>query len=212
MSRSGSEVYDPGASGLDAWKKKIGAVDDISQIEGWLEIRRSASRSPNHPSQSCRSDGSIHQRTARHCSRSVCRLQSSEWWRTAPTGRPGTCCSAPSAGGPAGCRSPSRRSRGGPASARRGRRGRPGRGGQRGDPAGRDDLAIQGPPGSGKTFTGARMILELVAAGKRVGITAKSHKVIGNLLEEVCLQARPTGSRSRQSRRQTRVEDSATTS
>jgi predicted RecB family nuclease len=46
-------------------------------------------------------------------------------------------------------------------------------------------LAIQGPPGAGKTFTGARMILDLVRAGKRVGVTAVSHKVIRNLLEEV---------------------------
>lgn len=46
-------------------------------------------------------------------------------------------------------------------------------------------LAIQGPPGAGKTFTGARMICELVRQGKRVGITATSHKVIGNLLKEV---------------------------
>ena len=46
-------------------------------------------------------------------------------------------------------------------------------------------LAIQGPPGAGKTFTGARMICELVRQGKRVGITATSHKVIANLLKEV---------------------------
>ena len=46
-------------------------------------------------------------------------------------------------------------------------------------------LAIQGPPGAGKTYTGARMICELVRQGKRVGITATSHKVIGNLLREV---------------------------
>ena len=46
-------------------------------------------------------------------------------------------------------------------------------------------LAIQGPPGAGKTFTGARMIIDLVRAGKRVGITAVSHKVIRNLLDEV---------------------------
>jgi predicted RecB family nuclease len=46
-------------------------------------------------------------------------------------------------------------------------------------------LAIQGPPGSGKTYSGARMICRLIAAGKRVGITANSHKVIGNLLREV---------------------------
>ena len=49
-------------------------------------------------------------------------------------------------------------------------------------------LAVQGPPGAGKTFTGARMILDLVRAGRNVGVTAGSHKVIRNLLEEV-LQA-----------------------
>ncbi len=44
-------------------------------------------------------------------------------------------------------------------------------------------LPIQGPPGAGKTFTGARMICELVHRGKKVGITANSHKVIRNLLD-----------------------------
>jgi predicted RecB family nuclease len=47
-------------------------------------------------------------------------------------------------------------------------------------------LAIQGPPGSGKTYVGARMIVELVRAGKRVGICATSHKAITNLVDEVC--------------------------
>jgi len=46
-------------------------------------------------------------------------------------------------------------------------------------------LPVQGPPGSGKTYTGARMICSLVRAGKRVGVTAVSHKVVRNLLEEV---------------------------
>jgi len=46
-------------------------------------------------------------------------------------------------------------------------------------------LAIQGPPGSGKTHTGARMICELLHAGKKVGVCAQSHKVIRNLLEAV---------------------------
>ena len=46
-------------------------------------------------------------------------------------------------------------------------------------------LAIQGPPGSGKTYTGARMILDLVAQGKKVGVTANGHKVIGKLLNDV---------------------------
>jgi AAA domain/RNase_H superfamily len=46
-------------------------------------------------------------------------------------------------------------------------------------------LPIQGPPGAGKTFAGGRMICELVARGKKVGITAVSHKVIRKLLDEV---------------------------
>ena len=46
-------------------------------------------------------------------------------------------------------------------------------------------LAIQGPPGAGKTYTGARMICELVRQGKKVGVTAMSHKVIRNLLDDV---------------------------
>jgi hypothetical protein len=44
---------------------------------------------------------------------------------------------------------------------------------------------IQGPPGAGKTYIGARMICEQVAQGARIGITANSHKVIRNLLDEV---------------------------
>ena len=47
-------------------------------------------------------------------------------------------------------------------------------------------LAIQGPPGSGKTHRGAELILDLVEEGKRVGVTAHSHAVIGNLLHKVC--------------------------
>ena len=46
-------------------------------------------------------------------------------------------------------------------------------------------LFVQGPPGSGKTYTGARLIVDLLEAGKRVGITANGHKVIHNLLKEV---------------------------
>lgn len=49
-------------------------------------------------------------------------------------------------------------------------------------------LAIQGPPGSGKTYLGSRTILELVKAGKRVGVTANSHSAIENLLE-ACIEA-----------------------
>jgi hypothetical protein len=46
-------------------------------------------------------------------------------------------------------------------------------------------FAIQGPPGAGKTYTGARMNCELVKRGKKIGITALSHKVIRKLLDEV---------------------------
>jgi len=46
-------------------------------------------------------------------------------------------------------------------------------------------LFIQGPPGSGKTYLGARLIVDLLKRGKKVGITANSHKAIHNLLGEV---------------------------
>ena len=54
-------------------------------------------------------------------------------------------------------------------------------------------LAIQGPPGSGKTFTGAQMICELVRQGKTVGITANSHKVIRNLIDAAIVAAEENG-------------------
>ena len=50
-------------------------------------------------------------------------------------------------------------------------------------------LPIQGPPGAGKTYTGARMILSELARGRKVGVTATSHKVISNLLKEVAAAA-----------------------
>ena len=59
-------------------------------------------------------------------------------------------------------------------------------------------LPVQGPPGSGKTYTGARMILDLLADGKRVGVTANSHKVISNLLSAICRAAgEPSGAGTR---------------
>ncbi|WP_183576115.1 TM0106 family RecB-like putative nuclease [Mucilaginibacter sp. X5P1] len=50
-------------------------------------------------------------------------------------------------------------------------------------------LAIQGPPGAGKSHTAAQMILELISAGKKVGITALSHKVIKELINKVLTMA-----------------------
>ena len=52
---------------------------------------------------------------------------------------------------------------------------------------------IQGPPGTGKTYIGARMICELVRRGRKVGITANSHKVVSLLLEEVVSAAGEEG-------------------
>ena len=54
-------------------------------------------------------------------------------------------------------------------------------------------LPIQGPPGAGKTFTAAQMICALVRAGRKVGVTANSHKVIRNLLDKVVEQADRSG-------------------
>ena len=46
-------------------------------------------------------------------------------------------------------------------------------------------LPVQGPPGSGKTYTGAEMILSLIRAGRKVGIVAFTHRALTNLLDEV---------------------------
>jgi hypothetical protein len=46
-------------------------------------------------------------------------------------------------------------------------------------------LAVQGPPGSGKTSTAAQVVVQLVHDGHTVGITANSHAVITHLLETV---------------------------
>ena len=49
-------------------------------------------------------------------------------------------------------------------------------------------LAIQGPPGSGKTYLASRTIAHLVSKGKRVAVTANSHSAIENLLS-ACIEA-----------------------
>ena len=54
-------------------------------------------------------------------------------------------------------------------------------------------IAVQGPPGSGKTYQAARLICGLLRQGKRVGVTANSHAVIKHLLERVCEQAAEAG-------------------
>ena len=54
-------------------------------------------------------------------------------------------------------------------------------------------LPMQGPPGTGKTYTAAEQILELVAAGRTVGITGPSHAVIHHLIDTVFVHARWRG-------------------
>jgi uncharacterized protein len=54
-------------------------------------------------------------------------------------------------------------------------------------------LAIQGPPGSGKTYTGAEMVVRLLGDGKRVGVSATSHKVIENFLAAILEAADRSG-------------------
>ena len=68
-------------------------------------------------------------------------------------------------------------------------------------------LPIQGPPGAGKTFTGARMICELVRHGKKVGITANSHKVIRNLIDATIKAADEQGMELQCCQRASEVED-----
>jgi uncharacterized protein len=46
-------------------------------------------------------------------------------------------------------------------------------------------LCIQGPPGTGKTYTAAAVIVDLLRQGRRIGVTAQSHKVILNLMDAV---------------------------
>jgi uncharacterized protein len=53
-------------------------------------------------------------------------------------------------------------------------------------------LAVQGPPGSGKTYVGAKVIAHLVTElGWRVGVVAQSHEVIENLLRRVLSEGVP---------------------
>lgn len=54
-------------------------------------------------------------------------------------------------------------------------------------------LPIQGPPGAGKTHVGAQMIVALIKAGKTIGITANSHKVILGLVDAAIAAATDQG-------------------
>ena len=64
-------------------------------------------------------------------------------------------------------------------------------------------LAVQGPPGSGKSHSGTKLIQDLLDKGMRVGITANSHAVISHLVEGVGRPAVQRGSRTAGTREQT---------
>lgn len=50
----------------------------------------------------------------------------------------------------------------------------------------RSYVAVQGPPGAGKTFLASHVIARLVAEGAKVGVVAQSHAVIENLMVVCC--------------------------
>ena len=46
-------------------------------------------------------------------------------------------------------------------------------------------VAVQGPPGTGKTYVGSRAVKELLDRGWTVGVTAQSHAVVENFLDQL---------------------------
>ena len=71
-------------------------------------------------------------------------------------------------------------------------------------------LFVQGPPGSGKTWQGARMAVELMRQGKRVGVTSLSHKAIHNMLRAVQHEAEGQGFVFRGARRAREADEAET--
>ena len=67
-------------------------------------------------------------------------------------------------------------------------------------------MLIQGPPGSGKTYTASHAILALMRAGKRIGVASNSHKAINKLLEDVEALAAKEGFRFRGIKKSSRTE------
>nr|MBA3375217.1 TM0106 family RecB-like putative nuclease [Actinomycetota bacterium] len=68
-------------------------------------------------------------------------------------------------------------------------------------------LFLQGPPGAGKTWQGAKAAIALMRAGRRVGVTSLSHKAIVKLLEEIEREAREQGFRFRGRKKSTQGVD-----
>lgn len=54
-------------------------------------------------------------------------------------------------------------------------------------------LLVQGPPGSGKTYTSSHAVAALLKRGARIGVASNSHKAINNLLSGIESAAKATG-------------------
>jgi uncharacterized protein len=54
-------------------------------------------------------------------------------------------------------------------------------------------LPMQGPPGTGKTWNGSELVLNLILAGKKIGVTALSHSVITGFLKSISKKADEQG-------------------
>ncbi|MEJ2858476.1 MULTISPECIES: TM0106 family RecB-like putative nuclease [unclassified Saccharothrix] len=54
-------------------------------------------------------------------------------------------------------------------------------------------LAVQGPPGAGKTYLAGRLIAHLIRGGKSVGVTSNSHKAVENVLSAALAAGRELG-------------------
>jgi predicted RecB family nuclease len=54
-------------------------------------------------------------------------------------------------------------------------------------------LAVQGPPGAGKTYLAGRLIAHLILGGKSVAVTSNSHKAVENVLSSAVAAGRDLG-------------------
>ncbi|WP_173141748.1 TM0106 family RecB-like putative nuclease [Kibdelosporangium persicum] len=54
-------------------------------------------------------------------------------------------------------------------------------------------LAVQGPPGAGKTYLAGRLIAHLIGKGKSVAVTSNSHKAVENVLSSALAAGRDLG-------------------
>jgi predicted RecB family nuclease len=182
--KGGSAVYDPRLLGVEGMGiGRAGSIAAIDQVEGWLELKRPPDHPAGHPTALVPHDqpGSDAQRESL--------LEIGRWMADNGAEGPGPYRAArdlllrrpPRVGIAEGASLAADGEPGATAAFRL--------------VTSLDEttLPIQGPPGSGKSTTGADMIVKLVAAGRKVGITANSHKVIANMLKKVIARGSEKG-------------------